>query len=565
MIDSAKYRILLVDDEEGIRIVLGTLLIKEGYQVDVASCHGDALLLAQNSPYDLVFIDIMLAGECGIDLLSDIKALSPATEVVMFTGSPEIKTAADAVRLGAYDYILKPVQHKDLLLICRKALSEKRIKDEQERHRICLEAIFSTVSDAIILVDKKGCLEHFNAAAGNVCGYSSDLLGSAVDKIDFGCGGKCRAALLETLHSNTPRELRRFECRMPGGAVRIVSIKTTPLVAGENMVSGVVAVIRDETSMVELERSLKKRGQFHKIIGVSEPMQRIYSLVEALADVPTTVLIHGESGTGKELVASALHYTGGRAKGPFVKVNCSALSESLLESELFGHVRGAFTGAITNKIGRFQKAHGGTLFLDEIADISPTVQKRLLRVLQESEFEQVGDSTPIKVDVRIIAATNQNLSEMVSQGTFRQDLYYRLNVVSLSLPSLKERKADIGLLVTHFLTKYNDRLKRNIYGVTTDVMDLFLLYPWPGNVRELEHAMEHAMVLCRSDLISLENLPQELLVAMPGSIKRASVTAMPPHNNLTLEEALSMANGNKTRAARLLGISRRTVYRQLGE
>jgi len=373
---------------------------------------------------------------------------------------------------------------------------------------------------------------------------------------------------LEALRSNTPRELRRIECRTPSGRARIVSLTATPVATSDGTSNGAVAVIRDETKLVELERSLQRRGKFHGIVGASAAMQRVYSLIESLADVPTTVLINGESGTGKELVAAALHGSGARAHGPYVKVNCSALSEHLLESELFGHVRGAFTGAISDKIGRFQKAHGGTLFLDEIGDISPAIQMRLLRVLQESEFERVGDSTPVKVDVRIVAATNQNLADMVSRGTFRQDLYYRLNVIRLDLPPLRERRDDLELLVAHFIAQFNSKLSKEVTAVSDDVTNIFRSYSWPGNVRELQHAVEHACILCKTTIITVNDLPHDLLgsVTQTGTaIKTAppSPSALPV--KLSLAEALAASDGNKARAARLLGVSRMTIYRQLGD
>ncbi|HEY3308513.1 MAG TPA: sigma-54-dependent Fis family transcriptional regulator [Desulfuromonadaceae bacterium] len=558
------YRILLVDDEEGIRFTLACILRKEGFQVDVAAgCH-EAVALLEADPYDVALVDIMLAGESGIDLLRDIKAISPAIQVIMFTGYPEVESAAEAVRLGAFDYITKPVRHETLMLVTRHALKAKMMNDERERYRANLDAIFRSVSDSIIMVDKEGRLAHFNVQAGSQCGYREELIGSNALTIDLGCGGLCRKALLEVLSSNSSRVIRRFECCTPEGKSRIVSFNATPVAEADGTISGAVAVIRDETRLVDLERTLQKRGQFHSIIGVSAPMQRVYSLVEALADVQTTVLINGESGTGKELVAAALHSAGGRAAGPFVRVNCSALSESLLESELFGHVRGAFTGAIANKAGRFEKAHGGTLFLDEIGDISPAIQMRLLRVLQESEFERVGDSTPIKVDVRIIAATNQNLTEMVTHGKFRQDLYYRLNVVRLALPALKERHDDIELLVAHFIAKFNGKFGRDVRTVSDDVMEIFKNHTWPGNVRELEHVIEHATILCKSDVISVQDLPLDQFSPLHEYISEQvdSSSALP--GNLTLEEALVMTDGNKTNAARLLGISRRTVYRHLG-
>lgn len=563
------YRILLVDDEEGICFTLGLLLKKEGYLVESVFRIEDARKIIRSSRFDLAFIDIMLAdGISGLDLLREIKESEQATQVVMFTGSPQVESAAEAVRLGAFDYITKPVRYETLIAVTRHALSMKALSDERERYRANLDAIFRTVTDSIVMIDRHGQLAQFNTTAERVCGYRHDLIGDNASNIDLGCSGGCRTTLLGALDSNVPVELRRTECRPLSGKPRIVSVTATPVSGPGGKVSGAVAVIRDETELVELERSLQRRGRFHGIIGSSAPMQRVYSLIESLADIPTTVLINGESGTGKELVAAALHGSGVRSRGPFVKVNCSALSEHLLESELFGHVRGAFTGAISDKIGRFQKAHGGTLFLDEIGDISPAIQMRLLRVLQESEFERVGDSTSIKVDVRIVAATNQSLAERVSQGAFRQDLYYRLNVVRLDLPSLRERCDDLDLLVSHFITKFNGKLSTAVTAVSDDVMTIFRGYGWPGNVRELEHAIEHACILRKNAIVTVSDLPQDLLNSMPVpgiSIKNYSTAASPALPvKLSLTDALAASGGNKARAARLLGVSRMTLYRQLG-
>jgi len=566
MTKQSDSRILLVDDEEGIRLTLAGLLQNAGYQVDAVAGHVDAIVCLQAAHYDLAFVDIMLAGDNGIDVLRDIKAISPATQVVMFTGRPEVKTAAEAVRLGAFDYITKPVQPKMLLSICRLALTAKRMHDAQELYRANLDAIFRSVSDSIIMIDKEGRLAHFNTTAEEVCGYTLELSGREVAAIDLGCRGLCHTALLETLRTNSPRNLRRFECLSPAGRNRIVSLLANPVTDADGTVSGAVAVIRDETHLVALEQSCQKREMFQGIVGASTPMQRVYFLIEALADVPTTVLVFGESGTGKELVATALHYSGTRAARPFVKVNCSALSESLLESELFGHVRGAFTGAIADKTGRFQLADRGTLFLDEIADVSPAVQMRLLRVLQEGEFERVGESSPTKVDVRIIAATNQDLAKLVKQGTFREDLFYRLDVVRLIVPALRERAYDLDLLVAHFITKFNKKLGRDIRGISDNVRDILYRHTWPGNVRELEHAMEHAGILCKTDIIAVSDLPQGLLDSEQNGSRAIAKDLPPPplKAKLTLQEALQMSGGNKTRAAKLLGVSRLTVYRQLG-
>jgi len=286
--------------------------------------------------------------------------------------------------------------------------------------------------------------------------------------------------------------------------------------------------------------------------------------LEDLANLDTAVLVTGESGTGKELVARALHYSGNRAFKPFVTVNCSALAESLLESELFGHVRGAFTGAIKDKQGRFQAANGGTILLDEIGDISPMIQLKLLRVLQEKEFEYVGSSTPQKINVRVIASTNKDLKEKVKQGEFRQDLYYRLKVVEVALPPLRERLEDLPLLVDHFRCTYNERFNKRIEDISNEVLNIFMNYSWPGNVRELEHVMEHAFVLCHGTTITMKHLPADIRnfeqindrPQIKPQIKKQS-------GGQDILDALNKTGGNKAKTARLLGISRQTIYRKI--
>jgi transcriptional regulator with PAS, ATPase and Fis domain len=290
-------------------------------------------------------------------------------------------------------------------------------------------------------------------------------------------------------------------------------------------------------------------------------MRQLAALIARAAPADSTVLIRGESGTGKELVAEALHTGGERSRKPLVKVNCSALPESLLESELFGHVKGAFTGALHERVGRFQKAHGGTIFLDEVGDLSPRIQGELLRVLQEREFERVGDSTTVHVDVRVIAATNRSLRDMVRRGEFREDLYYRLKVVEIHMPPLRERREDIPLLVDHFRRKYRTVFDKTIEAVSQDVMKVFLEYPWPGNVRELEHTMEHAFILCPNRTITLDHLPPDLT----GPAGPSDCGVKPPGNAdlKTLLDALERAGWNKAKAARSLGINRATLYRRM--
>ena len=324
-----------------------------------------------------------------------------------------------------------------------------------------------------------------------------------------------------------------------------------------------VELDRSLNALAEVRGAVKVGHRLGKIIGKSEPMQKIYALIKDLADMSTTVLITGESGTGKELVAGALHTKAQRKDHPFVTVNCSALSESVLECELFGHVKGAFTGAYKDKIGRFQKAADGAIFLDEIGDVSLGFQKRLLRVLQEREFERLGDITTLSMGARVIAATNQNLLEKVDKGEFRQDLYYRLKVVEIKLPPLHERKEDIPLLIHHFLNNFNGEMEKKIEGVSPEVLRILMAYHWPGNIRELRNTLEHICILCKGTTIVEEDLPSDFSVH--DKLYDQPRSQPLPGDRETLLKALEQVKWNKTRAAEILGISRRTLYRRLKE
>ena len=395
--------------------------------------------------------------------------------------------------------------------VSRDITDRKETEKELTEHRARLEAIFASVKDGIVTVDPELRIIEANKSTENICGIAvNEVEGKIFSQCLNQCSKSCSEVLRQTLEKKMTIKEYRIECGHHHRHQQHRRESSSPLLDPEGNFMGAVLVIRDITLLRDLERELRERHQFQNIIGRSKKMQDTYRLLEDLANLETTVLITGESGTGKELVARALHYSGQRAFKPFVTVSCSALAESLLESELFGHVRGAFTGAIRDKQGRFQAANGGTILLDEIGDISPLIQLKLLRVLQEKEFERVGESTPQKVDVRVIASTNKDLKEKVRRGEFRQDLYYRLKVVEVSLPPLRERLEDLPLLVDHFCRSFNERFKKNIEGISSEVLSRFMDYPWPGNVRELEHVMEHAFVLCRGGVITLEHLPPEI-------------------------------------------------------
>lgn len=318
----------------------------------------------------------------------------------------------------------------------------------------------------------------------------------------------------------------------------------------------------------ELEKRVRERFDFGKIVGRSKAMQHVMEVVASVAPKNVNILLTGETGSGKEMIANAIHYNSRRAAKPFIKVNCAAFSEGVLESELFGHERGAFTGAITRRVGRFELADGGTIFLDEIGDISLSTQIKLLRVIQEREFERVGGNETIKVDVRIIAATNQDLKRLIEEKRFREDLYYRLNVVYLELPSLRQRKDDIPLLASFFINKFNEEKDYQIKGITNEAMQIILNYEWPGNVREMENAIESAMALAEKNIIEAKYLPSFLLLTQPQNSQFYQIPQDYTFAEIEKEiirQALEKGGGNQTKTAKMLGIGRRTLQRKLKE
>ncbi len=555
-------KILVVDDEESIRFTFRSFLTEEGYDITTAANYGEAVALMTNAKFDLLFIDIIMEGKSGIDLLRTIKKGNPNAQVIIITGAPSVDTATEALRLGALDYIVKPIRQNELIKAARFAFRHKQLSDEKDRCSSNVETIFKSVRDGIITVDEHMRVVNVNAAAIKLCGFrTDDAPGGLLRTMIGGCGGSCVDVLKEILTTRKAVGLRHIECRRKDMRKQIISISGSPLIDHMNLFTGCVMVLRDETRLYHLEQNVKEDRAFNRLIGTSMQMKQVKDLIKALAEVQTTVLIMGESGTGKELVVEALHSAGDRHDKPLVKVNCGALADSILESELFGHVQGAFTGAILNKIGRFQLADGGIIFLDEIGDISPKMQLQLLRVIETMSFEQVGSSKPQWVDVRIVAATNKNLAQKMETGQFRKDLYYRLKVVQLNLPPLRERKDDISLLTSHMIEKFNHKFKKKIKAVSSDVEKLFLLHTWPGNVRELENTIEHAFILCNQSVITVSHLPIEFQNQFCGTAT---------FNNLnqdmeaqSIERALKQTEGNKAKAARLLSMSRRTIYRKI--
>ena len=443
------------------------------------------------------------------------------------------------------------------------ALSQRNVEIVLERDK--LDAILNSITDGVFTIGKDWRILSFNRAAERITGTTAN---EAVGQYcrDIFKSDTCLEAcpLRRTLDTGKPLYDVEIEIVAEDGRKIPIGVSTALLYNVDGTVIGGVETFRDLSKVKELTEALEGRYSFHNLIGKSKPMQELYDLLENVAGSDATVLIQGESGTGKELVARAIHYNGVRKDRPFIAVNCAALPEQLLESELFGHEKGAFTGAVRQKLGRFEWADGGTLFLDEVAEMSPMLQAKLLRVLDRREFERVGGTETVRVDVRIIAATNRNLMEAVEQGTFRRDLYYRLNVVSVVLPPLSERQEDIPLLVDHFIRQCNAKTGKSIQGISQEAMRVLMDYPWPGNVRELENAIEHAFVRCAGGMLSAEHLPPDLRPERPTVdevLERRDPLA--ENEKVLIQRVLQNVQGHRGRAAEMLDVSRPTLWRKM--
>jgi DNA-binding NtrC family response regulator len=443
-----KKRVLLVDDEQGIRTSL-KMVLEPTYEVVEASNAEEGLERFRAESPHLVLLDVILPGTDGLAVLESMRSEDPRTPVIMLTAAKTVKTAVDAMKLGAADYLNKPFDIEELRLIVARTLAAEELERE----------------------------------------------------------------------------------------VRL------------------------------LRAQVVNRYGFHNLIGKSTGMQEIYAKIEQIADTRTTVLITGESGTGKELVARALHYNSSRRDRPFIALNCAALPETLIESELFGHEKGSFTDATARRVGQFELAHGGTLFLDEIGDLSQATQAKLLRVLQEREFTRIGGVQPIKVDVRIITATNKNLEDLLKRKEFREDLYYRINVAALYLPPLRSRKEDIPLLAKHFLAKRLEEENRSPQEFSKEALESLTKYHWPGNVRELENVVEQSSIWCRGKAITPEDLPNALKTDIRSdSLRNETLSGRLSLEKAVLEfekeiilDALKRTDYVQTHASALLGISRRML------
>jgi len=562
-------KILIVDDEPINISLLEDILREEKYEIRSASSGEEALNILPDFEPDLVLLDILMSGMDGYQVCKKIRSNEQfrLVKIIMVSAMAMLKERLKGYDVGADDYITKPFKKEELLAKIRVVMRLKETEVVNEKYRLNLEAIFRSVKDGILTVDNEKRVIEANDAVAKICGVPKEqIIGTPFCDLFANCNKGCETVLDETLTTQNVIQEYRVECQHQHKDRQVVVLSSSPLKDKNNKIMGAVLVVRDTTKIHDLERELIEQHRFHNIIGKSSKMQNVYRLLENLSGTNTTILINGESGTGKELVAKALHYSSDRAHKPLIKVNCSALSENLLESELFGHVKGAFTGAIRSRIGRFQAADGGTIFLDEIGDISPLIQLKLLRVLQEKEFERVGDTTTHKVDVRVLTATNKDLKEKVRLGEFREDLFYRLKVVEIHLPPLRDRLEDIPLLFSHFCKHFNKIFNKQIDGMSDEVVRIMMEYHWPGNVRELQHAIEHSFVLCNDRTIAVDHLPPELKMNLSPHMftpKKKFLSATDEAQAYL--EALNKTAWNKAKTARMMGVSRPTLYKKMRE
>lgn len=546
-----KPSILIIDDDPDNLTIMTAFLEEQNYTILVAEDGEIGLQRAQYALPDLIILDIMMPNINGYDACRRLKQMDTTRDipVIFVTALQAPSQLAQGLAVGAVDFITKPFIREELIarvnLHIRLAQTTKQLQ-ANNRH---LETVFASIQDGMFIIGKDGKILSHNNAARMICGI---IPSSSLPSF---CSHMCRKTIDECFAKGEGVKMNRHECSNLDGIRQIVSITASPLKSETGECYAAVVLIHDETLLVSLRNAVTVKGGGSKFIGKHPKIKEVHNLIADCSKVNTTVLILGESGTGKELVADLVQENSTRKFAPYVKVNCAGMSDSLIESELFGHVKGAYTDAHADRVGRFELANGGTIFLDEIGDISPRLQLRLLRVLENRNYERVGDSETRDIDVRVIAATNSNLEKKVSAGEFRKDLYYRLKIFTIKLPPLRERKKDIPVLVAYFFEMLRPLLNKDITEVSKELLDFFTAYPWDGNVRELRNTLEYAMVRTQGSIVQLD--------CLPGDMVKKCMERNNPVEVITL--ALLGSGGNKSRAARALGIDRKTLYRKIEE
>jgi DNA-binding NtrC family response regulator len=568
------WRALVVDDDPlDVDLLRVHAAAMRGPYLLLDQCSDpDALLtiLQETSDVDLVLLDYRLADRDGLDVLRSLRAAGILVPIVLLTGHADIDLAMQAMRAGANDFLAKQelapmTLARTVRYVMAKHQAEQRLAltlQELGRSRDDMASMLDRLRLSIIMTNERGQVIYVNHATERLMHVdAASVLRAPWQKL-------CPAApdMLARLESmlHTPvdeREMVALHFQLASGEPRWLDVEVHD---DPRDVRRKILFCYDVSEVHDLRAELAERVPSSGLIGQSEPMQRVAQLLRDLAAVDSTALIVGETGTGKELAARAIHAASPRRDKPFVAINCAGLTESLLASQLFGHRRGAFTGALQDQKGLFVAAEGGTILLDEIGDIPPAVQTALLRVLQEREVTPLGETTPRRIDVRVLAATHQNLLELVEKGQFRRDLLYRIRVARVDLPPLRQRPSDIPVLVQHFLAQLQMRRSPGetaVLRVSRAAMMALCAHDWPGNVRELRSAVEFASIRCRRAVVQVEDLPPEVVEAQPHAV----VADLQGDERSRIQQALQAANGNRTHAASLLGWSRATFYRRMAE
>jgi len=450
----------------------------------------------------------------------------------------------------------------------------------EEKYGEFWKTVVDTMLEGLMIVEPEGKVVFVNRAFEQLTGYSKEeVVGETCEMLGcdtcFGTREEGRDKYCALFKEGKVRRRKCIFQKKDGTEVHVlknaalIRDESGKIVGGVENLTDLTPLVEKEEVILRLKRQLSHEDGFHGMLGKSAAMEKVFDLIASAAPSEAPVVIYGESGTGKELAAAAIHRLSGRHEGPFVKVNCAALNENLLESELFGHVKGAFTGADRTRVGRFEAANNGIIFLDEIGDLPLSTQTKLLRVLQEKEFERVGDNRPIATDVRVMAATNKELNRLMQEELFREDLYYRINVIPIYLPPLRERLEDIPLLTDFFIHRMQLKTEKNISSISKKALDVFMRYSWPGNIRELINVIEYSFVLCPAGEITVEHLPGQLLGKQPNYVQKNTRTAgrklSGENEKQKLVQALQASGGNKSEAARRLGISRVTLWKRVNK
>lgn len=569
-------KVLIVEDDIVTQHLFEMILLSRGHEVVICQDAEKAWDEYQKQPYPLIIIDWLLPGMDGLQLCYKLRMLprGDRSMILMVTTRNQPQHLQEILKAGADDYLTKPIDI-GLLTIhleiaegqvhdrSRRSMAEEKLEEviiQIEKNRDDLLSILNQLGIGTAMTDKDGRITFLSKSAEqifekkqesmlnisweNLCHFQEQDIAQIKNMAKLPI--KMRAKV--PVHIETPTGRHYW---------MDVEIQDDPRNHQRN-----IFFFYDMSEIHDLRCLLDEKSQFYDLIGKSESMQFVYQNICELANVVSTVLIEGETGTGKELVARAIHLSSNRKTQPFVALNCAGLTESLLTSQLFGHKRGAFTGAIADSKGVFETANGGTLFLDEIGDIPMSVQTIILRVLQEREIIRVGESKPRKIDVHILAATHRNLAQEVAKGNFREDMLYRIRVARIQLPPLRKRLEDLPLLISSFLTQFRVSIGKPVQEVSYEAMAILMGYPWPGNVRELKSAIEFAVIRCKGSVVQIEDLPPEILESAYAKTPFGKI-----HNNNKerLLAALESAGGNRTIAARLLGMSRATFYRRLSD